>query len=544
MGKQSVLFIVPPVIPLDEMKRTDIPTMQWATNCSIPMGILSLAAYAGKYADVDFKILDYNVEIARNKRSSLEWDSFVTEQLLKLELKRRPDIVGISAIFNSNAGYLQSIAATAKGIWPDAITIAGGGLPTNMYSDVLDFAPALDAVAIGEGEKPLLGLISAVDKTAYLNNASGWMTKARLKSGMPPTMDLVSELDDIPFLRYDLIEFEEYQKFNRYHGDKKKNVSAVSIMTSRGCPYLCNFCSSHSVHGRKIRYHSSERVLGDIKTLKEKYGINVLLVEDDNFLVNKKNAIRILDEISQLDMIIEFPNGLSIMHVNEEVVDALKRAGLRMATLAVESGSERVLNEIIHKPYKKLSTVTEAVGLLRRKGIYIRAFFIIGFPGETKEEIMESVQFMKSTGFNWVAIMIASPIAGSELYEQCRDNKLLVTDNIEDFHYGKCSIKLSHSTPEELERLRYLINLEVNFVNNYDLLNGQPEIALTGFQDVLSRVSNHAFAFYFASLCYKMMGNLQKEKEYLENYRELVSSSEQWAGYARHFNLPLEEVHK
>jgi len=294
--------------------------------------------------------------------------------------------------------------------------------------------------------------------------------------------------------------------------------------------------------------------LEDIRTLKKKYGVKILLIEDDIFFLDKERALKILRGISQEDLtwihysnydcenpclIIEFPNGLSVGNIDEEIVDALKSAGLKMATLGVESGSERVLNEIIHKPYKKLSKVKEAVSLLRKKGIYIRAFFIIGFPGETKEEIYESVRFMKQTGFNWVALMIATPIAGSELYEFCRENNLLISKKIEYFHYGNCNIKLSHSTPKELEELRYLINLEVNFVENYDLKNGHPEIALIGFQDVIDRVFSHAFAYYYASQCYQKMGKNAIALDFLKKYLDIINSSGYWAKYARHFRLPL-----
>ncbi len=171
--------------------------------------------------------------------------------------------------------------------------------------------------------------------------------------------------------------------------------------------------------------------------------------------------------------------------------------------------------------------------------MYIRAFFIIGFPGESKDEIFESVRFMKEAGFNWVAIMIATPIAGSELFKICREDNLLLSDKMEDFHYGKCTIKLSHSSPEEIEELRYLINLEVNFVENYDLKNGREDLALVGFEDVIKRVADHAFAHYFSSMCYRKLKDLDRERKSMDRYFEIIKDSPYWAGYARHFGLPL-----
>lgn len=376
MNTTTVLLIVPPVIPIEQMKRSDVTTMQWATNCSFPIGLLSIAAYTSKNADVDFKILDLNAEISKHMDKSLIWDNFILDQLSKLDRQHGHDIVGISAIFNSNAGYLQSISATAKKLWPQALVVAGGGLPTNMYSYILKSVPEIDAVAIGEGERPFLGLVLSTRRTEYLGNALGWMTREKISAGLLPTMDLVSNLDDIPPLRYDLVDFEQYQKFNRYHGLKEPDSISASIMTSRGCPYRCNFCASHSVHGRKLRYHSPERVLEDIRRLKKTYGVKIILLEDDNFIVNKRNALKILEEISHEGLTLEFPNGLSIMHLDEEIIDALKAAGMKMATLAVESGSERVLSNIIHKPYTKLSKVRKW-SLFYGKTNYIFAPFLL-----------------------------------------------------------------------------------------------------------------------------------------------------------------------
>lgn len=293
-----------------------------------------------------------------------------------------------------------------------------------------------------------------------------------------------------------------------------------------------------------MRYYSIERVLSDVCKLKETYHVNTLLFQDDAFLLDKKRAIKILEGISDKDLIIEFPNGLSIESLDEDVIVALKKAGLQIATLAVESGCERVLNKIIHKSYKKLSKVKDAVFRLQKENIYVRGFFIVGFPDETLEEIQESVDFMKKTGFNWVALFLASPIAGSELYEICKKKDLLISDNLEHFHYGLCNIKLSHSTPEEMERLRYLINLEVNFVDNYDLKNKKPEIALIGFKDVINRVPDHAFAYYHSSLCYNQMQKDELEIESMDKYFEIVNASNEWKEYAIHFNLPIKPLWK
>ncbi len=151
----------------------------------------------------------------------------------------------------------------------------------------------------------------------------------------------------------------------------------------------------------------------------------------------------------------------------------------------------------------------------------------------------KSVNFMKEVGFNWVAIFIASPIVGSELYAMCKKNNLLLSDSLEHSHFGSCNIKLTHSTPQEIEGLRYLINLEVNFIDNYDLRNNRFDTALIGFKDVINRVPNHAFAHYFASICYRSIGNKHLERTHFEKYSEIINDSKEWAEYANRYNLVL-----
>lgn len=536
MKKTNVLFVVPPAVGIERLLNGS-PTTKFVYPF-IPMGVLSIASYAGAHADVDFMVLDLSVKISNfiNNSGSLSLDDFIRQQMSNLYKEKQPDIIGISAIFNSSGGYLYSISTQAKNLWPDVLVVAGGGLPTNMPEYVFENVPDIDAVTIGEGEKPFLELVLADNRKEYLSCARGWATRERIDS--LSAAQVISDLDEIPFLRYDLIDIKHYQIFH-HQGKGDGKALTAPIMTSRGCPYRCNFCSSHTVHGRTIRHYSTDRILSDIRRLKKDYGIKNILVEDDLFLGNKTQALQVLRSISQEGITIEFANGLSIQHINEEIVDALKGAGVEIASLAVESGCERVLNEIIHKPYKKLSKVREAVKLLREQDIYIRAFFVIGFPGESKEELMETVRFMKEVGFNWCGVMIATPIAGSELYEYCKNNNLLTSDKKDNYYYGKCNIKLSYSTPREFERLSYLINLEVNFVENYDLKNGHPELALNGFQDVINRVPDHAFAHYYSSLCYNQMKNKELEVESMNKYYKIVATSNEWKEYASHFKLPV-----
>ena len=530
----KLLFIIPPALSIDELITCGKVKYDSYIPTSIPLGVLSISSYLRNNADVCIRVLDLNV-ILSNSISDRYYNDVINEAISGEVHNLKPDIVGISALFNSNFSYLNELSKIVREMCPEAIITTGGGLPTNLYRAVLEEAPCIDAVCYAEGEIPMLELVIAIERKQYLNTDPSWITKDKLSTDFIPQAKFIRNLDDIPIFAYDLLKFEEYQKHNRYHGDGD-NLVVMSLMTTRGCPFRCTFCASHTVHGRKIRVLSAERVTEDIEYIIKRYDVNTFAIEDDHFLVDKQRALYILKELSNKKINIEFPNGLTVYAIDEEIAEALKTANVKMVTIAVESGSEDVLREIIHKPLK-LGMVKKAVSILRSKEIYIRAFFIVGFPGETKEHRQQTVEFIRETGFNWVGIMIATPIAGSDLYKECEENNYLVSKNISDFHFGKGNIKTKDFTPEQIENERYIMNLDLNFINNYDMRHNNYEIALIGFNDVIKRVVNHAIAYYCAANCYEKLGNLEKSEVLRERFKEIIKNDKKWSEYAEQFGL-------
>ena len=571
MKKSSVLFIIPPYLAVDEILTGEPES--WLANCAAPLGVLSIAAYIDKNANVDCQLLDLNASIAKRPDDflNIEWSEFLKEEMSALKFNLKPDIAGIGAIFNSQLGYLKLISDYCKELWPEIVVTSGGGGPSNLSQEVFDLAPNIDGIAVGEAEKAFLNLVISKDRIKFLETGRAWKTRNRIKNKEVFSHDYVDDLDEIPFYKYDLMDrsfgvtrkidgssYKDYKKeelgdklrhkgnfSNRKLSYVKEGTVAASMMTSRGCPFFCNFCASHTMHGRSMRYHTVERVITDACRLRDDFGINTLLFEDDLFFADRQKSIDIINGLAAEGFELDFSGGLSVAHLySDKVVEAMKNAGVRVVKLAVESGSERVLSEIIKKPYRKLSTVRKVVDKLRAAEIFVRAFWVIGNPGETKEEILESLEFFKKTGFNWVSIMIAAPIAGSELYDVCKEKNLLISDRIDTFHFGKANIKLDHSTPKEFERFRYLLNLDANFVNNYDLKNNHPDKALLGLEDVLSRVPNHAFASYYMSECYRQLNDDDNANKYLNKYFEIIESNEKWAHYSKYFGLPLKPADK
>ena len=303
MIKTRVLFIVPPYLAVDEILTGEPES--WLANCAAPLGVLSIAAYIDKYTEVDLTLLDLNASIAKRNKDFInsEWNEFLKEEMTALQMNSDPHIVGITSIFNSQLGYLQLISEYSKTFWPEAIVTTGGGGPSNLSQEVFDMAPSIDAIAVGEAEKSFLNLVRAENRNDFLETGRAWKTRKRLQAGEVISHDYVEDLDDIPFYKYDLLDksfgvtrkidgsvYKDYKKGepnqknhngghfpNRKLSYVKEGTVAASLMTSRGCPFFCTFCSTHTMHGRSMRYHSVERVVEDAKRLRDDYGVNTIL---------------------------------------------------------------------------------------------------------------------------------------------------------------------------------------------------------------------------------------------------------------------------
>jgi len=239
---------------------------------------------------------------------------------------------------------------------------------------------------------------------------------------------------------------EDYFKYNRPHGSSSRYRRSTPLITSRGCPAKCTFCSIHTVWGRRFRPRSPQNVMGELFFLKEKYGIREIQIEDDNLTLDKTRAHALLDQIidSKLDMSFTTPNGIAVWALDGPLLEKLRKAGFYRLTLAVESGNEEVLTKIIRKPLK-LDHVREIVPIAKSLGFELDTFYVVGFPGETKEQIRETFRFANSLDVDNAKFFVATPYPGTELYQIAKEKRYLARDF--DFHRNLSFTKGQISTP-------------------------------------------------------------------------------------------------
>lgn len=503
----------------------------------LPLGMLSISAYLKKHEAVDIRLIDFNIKVSEIERFNHDnFCDFVEESLRQHDFN--PDIVGVSSLFSPSFHNFLATGIAVRKVFPDALVIGGGNIPTSAYNDIYnsDSAGIFDALCYGEGELPMLELIRASDYRQYIELSKSWITKAKVERFFVPEHNFIEDLDEIPFYDYELCDVEKHNAnlVVSSFATSNKNRS-FHVMTSRGCPFKCTFCASHAVHGRDMRYHSIGRMREDFTRLKEQYSANTLIFQDDHFMADKERIREILDILHHLELGSIYQSGLALYALDRPMLEAFYAAGVRQLVLAVESGSQRVLKHLMKKPLK-LEISQRVANDCRDLGIYTNTNILIGIPGETKDDIEETRRNLRTINSNWFHINCTSPLVGSEIHTKSRQFGYIRGETL-GADYKVAAIETPEFSIDYIQEMQYLMNLELNFVENNDVRLGEYATALRGFENVIKIKSDHAFAWHYAGVCHKKMGNVEKAAGCEEKYREF-SQQPFWRKYVKEFSLP------
>ena len=332
----------------------------------------------------------------------------------------------------------------------------------------------------------LWGFLNAEDKDEFLRNYPCIITRDSVANNAKYEHDFIDDLDEIPLYDYGLLNLDDYRlnpTISAYPGmDSSK--PHVTFMSSRGCPFLCTFCSAHSIHGRKMRFYSLDRVKNDIVTLQEEFGTETIIFQDDHFMADKKRVHEILAFMEERGMTAFFPNALTLYALDRPMLEALQGVGVKVLIMAVESGSQRVLNKIMKKPLNQ-KIQRRVFKDCRELGIDTDVNIIIGMPGETKDDIKEAREFLKELYGTWFRIYAAVPLEGSDMYKEAVAKGYL-TDGYINGDFKKAVIQTDDWSAEYIQHACYSMNLDLNFLTNSEMRLGNYSRALTEFENTIS----------------------------------------------------------
>ena len=515
-------------------------------SSTLPLGILSIEAFVKKHCpNVLTEVVSLDLQFMNRIRRSGDikreirriadhFADFLTKEIKESIQREKPDVIGLSTLFDVQLPVLSMIVTEIDKFMPDALIIAGGHPVTNMPAKVLEQNPRLDAICAGEGEIPFAELVNAPDKKAFISQSKQFISRQKIDEGVVPEYRFVENLDDIPSI-YESSFFETHGDdifFNNNNTLDESFVKQGVLMTSRGCPYRCVFCASHAIHGRQMRANSVGRVKKEIDLLHSKYRIENVVIVDDHFLFDVERAIEIVDDIGKKNMGVRFINGLAITPITQEFVACLVRNNVKEVWLALESGSPRVLRDVIHKPLT-LDVAKNVFDYFKGTDIFISVFLVIGLPGETISDINESLTFLRDADFHWGIISPAIPVSGSALND-------IFIDSGREYDVEKAHFFAENFVAKEVAEhfngdVKYTVNLDINFVHNPYMRMGEYAKASKRFEALIALYPEHAFAHYYLEKCLERLG--KAKGKHISVFRDIVSRSEYWRNYADFFNL-------
>lgn len=329
-----------------------------------------------------------------------------------------PDVVGISVLMDQCAASGHLAAQITKSIDPRIKVLMGGVYPT-VNADVAIRDANVDFVVIGEGEYVLQQLLRHFAGAGPLPQR-GLCYRQGDRIVDTGRAELIDDLDALPRPAYDLIDYTAYGfSAPRKSVDAPPCLPFARIITSRGCPFHCVFCQVGVISGHRFRPRSAAHVLDEIAWLKDRYGIQSFIFDDDNLLVDRARAVEIFQGMIDRGLAMPWNSiATAVFHMDEELVKLMRASGCRYVDVAIESGTPRVLKEIIRKPVD-LARAKHMIGVLRENGIFVAANFIVGFPTETWEEIRESLRVAGEMDADYLKIFGAIPLRHTRLWELC-----------------------------------------------------------------------------------------------------------------------------
>lgn len=366
-----------------------------------PLGILYLSAWLEKH-NVEHEVFDTTF----SKKATFQ----------KHLLDTKPNVLALYTNLMTKLNVIETMQYVKRSS-PDTVIILGG---PDVRHNVEDYLKAgSDIIVIGEGEQTLLEVIQTVnqgnttefahiDGLAYYSGGELVETKERSR---------IRPIDDLPLPNRKKIDMQPYLKtWKTAHGK-----SAMTVSTQRGCPYTCKWCST-AVYGQSYRRRSPHLVAAELKMLKDEYNPDTIWFVDDVFSVSHKWLEDFKDEVKKQGALIPFECITRADRMNEEVIDWLKEAGCFRIWIGAESGSQRVIDLMDRRV--DVDYVSSMIKLTKSKGLEAGTFIMLGYPGETEEDIKTTVAYLKDCKPDQFTITVAYPIKGTSMYQEIESDQL------------------------------------------------------------------------------------------------------------------------
>lgn len=364
----------------------------------------------------------------------------------------RPGLTGIKT-YTKDLYEVGAIVEKLKATASPPMVAVGGPHPSADPAGTLEMMPGADFAVVGEGEEVFPDLCTRIEDGCDLDSVgrSGSVRGLawRSKAGVTFTRARpVEEIDGFGLPDWDELSPSSYPK--DYSG-----AVYVPFMTTRGCPYRCAYCAGHLVTGRRLRFRKISNIIAELRNLKDHFGVHEFCHVDDNFTLNGKFAREVCRAMIREGLGLRWrcTNGLRLDSLDEQTLKLMEEAGCCSVYIGVESGSQRVLDRMGREA--ALQVMKEKVGLIARAtGMHMLGFFIIGYPGEERSDILRSIELAASLPLDMASFFLFTPHPGTEVYEELEKSGRLKDVDWSAWHYDQVSVSNGNLSREELLRLQ------------------------------------------------------------------------------------------
>lgn len=369
----------------------------------VPLGILSIAAYVEERG-FDVEVFDTTFS---NRTAFLE------------HLRERPPaIIGIYTNLMTRRGVIETMK-TLRGdeLLRDTVVVLGGPEVTHHVEKLIE--SGADIIVIGEGEETTADITERIAAGASRHDLGDVQGIAfRNRDGeiiRTPPRPLIKDIDILPMPKREAVDLDLYlDAWKQAHG-----TSAVSISTMRGCPFTCRWCS-RAVYGESYRRRSPVRVVDEMIVIRDRYHPDTLWFVDDVFTINTKWNEEFASELARRDVRIPYECITRADRLTPRLVDLLAETGCIRVWIGAESGSQRILDAMDRRV--TVGQVQETIGMCRERGIETGTFIMLGYPGETEEDILATIDHLKRASPDLFTVTVAYPITGTPFHQEVRDD--------------------------------------------------------------------------------------------------------------------------
>lgn len=358
----------------------------------------------------------------------------------------KPQIVGFYSMFSMKKTTLELAYTLRNESLDGCLFVVGGPLPSWAPEGFLD---VFDVVAVGEGEQTMTELVECTALGKDFSNVKGLVIREGKHVVNTGSRPFIEDLDSLAFPTRDLFDNEAYKKYYHEHF----GYSTTSMITSRGCPFSCDFCS-RPIFGADMRTRSVGNIVDEVEEIAA-LGYDRVWFSDDCFTLNRNHLLDVCGEIVKRKVDIDWECLSRVDTMDAQVAEWMKRAGCIGVFFGIESGNDSVLSMM----KKRITTMQaqSAVYAAKAAGLKVGAFFIVGYPGESNKTVLDTVRFASGLPLDYLSFTLPYPIPGTPLYERVKDLGVSIEDWEEPRNYRLIRHKLLYASGFSEGKLKFAI---------------------------------------------------------------------------------------